>query len=120
MCATYYEIGRMIVVEEQEGESRAEYGKRLIEGLSNYLIDQFGKGFSVTNLKYFRRFYLVYSDNVTQKLIIDSDKRISQSLIDLFKNEKLESIHQSVIGEFYPFQLSWTHYLILMRIDNYH
>lgn len=118
MCATYYEIGRMIVVKEQDGESRAEYGRKLIEGLSEYLGEQFGKGFSVANLKNARQFYLVYSNLLSQGSVVDSKKQKSQSLISFFENEKSEPIRQSLISEFYPFRLSWTHYLILMRIEN--
>ena len=118
MCATYYEIGRMIVVKEQDGESRAEYGRKLIEGLSEYLGEQVGKGFSVANLKNARQFYLVYSNLLSQGSVVDSEKQKSQSLISFFENEKSEPIRQSLISEFYPFRLSWTHYLILMRIEN--
>ena len=49
MVYTYYEIGRMIVEEEQNGADRAEYGKRVLEELSVYLTENYGKGFSVGN-----------------------------------------------------------------------
>lgn len=90
MVYTYFEIGRMIVEEEQKGKERAEYGKQIIKELSKRLISEFGKGFSTTNLKQMRQFYLTYSK--------------SQTLSDQF--EKLD------------FQLSWSHYLFLMKIDN--
>ena len=61
MVYAYYEIGRMIVEEEQHGENRAAYGKQLLKGLSDYLTQNFGKGFSVGNLKNIRQFYKVYS-----------------------------------------------------------
>lgn len=51
MVYAYYEIGKMIVEEEQHGENRAAYGKQILQELSKYLTDQFGKGFSTTNLK---------------------------------------------------------------------
>ena len=51
MVYAYYEIGRMIVEEEQHGANRAAYGKQLLKELSAYLTDIFGKGFSTTNLK---------------------------------------------------------------------
>ena len=97
MCVTYFEIGRMIVEEEQGGKARAEYGRGLLKELSAYLTGRFGKGFSLTNLKNAKQFYLLYSPAITQVPPIKPSK--SQSLIDLFK-------------------LSWTHYLILMRIKN--
>jgi len=61
MVATYFEIGRIIVEEEQNGKYRAEYGKGILKELSNQLTKQFGKGFSETNLKQMRQFYLNYS-----------------------------------------------------------
>ena len=54
----YYEIGRMIVEEEQNGENRAAYGKKILKELSDYLTEHYGKGFSVGNLKNIRQFYL--------------------------------------------------------------
>ncbi len=61
MVYAYYEIGRIIVEEEQRGERRAAYGQQLLKGLSDYLTQNFGKGFSVRNLKNIRQFYKVYS-----------------------------------------------------------
>ncbi len=49
MVCTYFEIGRMIVQEEQNRKDRAEYGKQLLKGLSEQLTNDFGKGFSVVN-----------------------------------------------------------------------
>ena len=60
MGATYFEVGRMIVEEEQGGKAKAEYGRKLIPELSDYLKSRLGKGFSETNLKNFRKFYQVY------------------------------------------------------------
>lgn len=54
MVYACFEIGRMIVEEEQHGENRAEYGMRLLKELSDYLTQNFGKGFSVGNLKNIR------------------------------------------------------------------
>lgn len=64
MVYTYYEIGKRIVEEEQNGNDRAEYGKHLISELSDYLTKNLGKGFSVGNLKNIRQFYRVYSNDV--------------------------------------------------------
>ena len=57
---TYYEIGRMIVEDEQGGKERADYGKTLLKDLSAKLTDRFGQGWSVENLTLMRKFYLVY------------------------------------------------------------
>ena len=61
MAHSYFEIGRLIVEEEQNGFEKADYGKFLLIELSKNLIKEFGKGFSVTNLKQMRQFYLCYS-----------------------------------------------------------
>ena len=85
MVFTYFEIGRMIVEEEQNGKERAEYGKQILKELSKRLNAEFGKGFSQRNLEQMRQFYLTYS-----------------------KAQTLSA----------EFNLSWSHYLKLMRIDN--
>ncbi|MDR0847077.1 MAG: PDDEXK nuclease domain-containing protein [Lactobacillales bacterium] len=90
MVITYYEIGRRIVEKEQKGADRAEYGQKLIKGMSTYLTEHLGRGFSITNLKQMKKFYLIYSSN--QK---------GQLLTDLFEPA-----------------ISWTHYVQLMRITN--
>lgn len=95
MVLTYFEIGRMIVEEEQNGKERADYGTKLLIELSQNLTEEFGKGFSITNLKQMRQFYSVYSKK--QILSVKSEK--GQTLSDEFK-------------------LSWSHYLKLMRIDD--
>ena len=74
MVYAYYEIGRMIVEEEQHGANRAAYGKQLLKELSAYLTDIFGKGFSTTNLKQMRQFYLTYAND-----------QIGQTLSDQFE-----------------------------------
>ena len=103
MVVTYYEIGRRIIEQEQHGENRAQYGKRIIEGLSDYLTENIGKGYSSENLKLMRRFYTVYSKNAA----------ISQNA----KYTDLIRIGQSPITQFNP-NISWTHYIQLMCIAN--
>lgn len=100
MVYAYYEVGRMIVEQEQHGENRAAYGKQILKELSVYLKEHLGKGFSVTNLKQMRQFYLVYEQD-----------KISQTVSDQFKNLPTVSTGRK-------FYLSWSHYLILMRIEN--
>ena len=56
MVLTYFEIGKMIVEEEQNGKERANYGSQLLSGLSVSLTQDFGKGFSITNLQQMRQF----------------------------------------------------------------
>jgi predicted nuclease of restriction endonuclease-like (RecB) superfamily len=61
MVFTYFEIGRMIVEEEQGGSERAEYGKYILQELAKRLTSEFGKGFSQRNLEQMRQFFLIYS-----------------------------------------------------------
>lgn len=96
MVYTYYEIGRMIVEDEQEGQGRAKYGKQVLEDLSNRLTIEFGRGFSVVNLRQMRAFFQTFSIQQT----------ISAELIEAGMNQKPK------------FVLSWSHYLKLMRIEN--
>jgi len=65
MTQTYWEIGKRIVEEEQDGEKRAKYGKAIIKNLSDELTKEFGKGFSADNIKGMRRFYLAYQKSET-------------------------------------------------------
>lgn len=66
MVIAYWLIGREIVQEIQAGEERAEYGKRVIEQLSADLNNRYGRGFSTTNLRYFRTFYKTYSHRIPE------------------------------------------------------
>jgi predicted nuclease of restriction endonuclease-like (RecB) superfamily len=83
MVQTYWEIGKTIVEEEQQGEKRAEYGVYLLDSLSQRLTTEFGKGFDRTNISKMRVFYLAYP------------------IVDALR-----------------LQLSWTHYRLLLRIDD--
>ncbi|MBQ7062534.1 MAG: DUF1016 family protein [Bacteroidales bacterium] len=62
MVNAYWQIGRRIVEEEQGGAERANYGKQILKQLSVALTEEFGKGFSVQNLYYFRQFYLTFPE----------------------------------------------------------
>lgn len=60
MVQSYWEIGRLIVEDEQQGESRAEYGKQQLQQLSQQLTERLGKGFDITNLRKMRTFYQAF------------------------------------------------------------
>ncbi len=102
MVLTYFEIGRIIVEEEQKGKARAEYGKGILKGLSEKLTKEFGKGFSVDNLENMRRFYLTYS--ISEKSSRKSNEKKSETVSRIFDETN--------------FKLSWSHYLFLLKIDN--
>ena len=78
-----WEIGRLIVEDEQGGKRKADYGKAVLEGLASRLTVEYGEGYTLTNLKYMRQFYLAFP--------------IGHALRD---------------------ELNWTHYRILMRVDD--
>jgi len=122
MCATYFEIGRQIVEEEQGGQTRAAYGTKLLVELSTYLNIRFGKGFSVSTLKNARKFYQVYGLSIGQTIFAQSENaeksNIRKSLADVLEGKSVSSIGQTIFAQSYPFNLSWSHYLILMRIKN--
>ncbi len=109
MVFTYFNIGKMIVEEEQNGKERADYGKQLLKGLSQTLTKEFGKGFSVTNLKQMRFFYLTYQKG--QTLSDDLGNKTSETLSPELKDKKNQALSVK-------FELSWSHYLKLMRIDD--
>ena len=102
---TFYAIGRWIVEVEQQGESRAKYGRQIIKNLSEVMNTQFGRGFSVDTLENARKFYLTYQD------------RISETVFRKFAVEKSETVFR-LFEETLPFTLPWSHYLLLMRIKD--
>ncbi|MBI5915076.1 MAG: DUF1016 domain-containing protein, partial [Bacteroidetes bacterium] len=83
MLSAYWELGRLIVEEEQHGKERADYGEALVESLATRLTEEFGKGFTRDNLWLMRQFYLTFP-------IPDALRR----------------------------ELTWTHYRLLMRVQN--
>lgn len=70
MVQTYWQIGKMLVEDEQQGEKRAKYGTNQLQNISKELTKEFGKGFDVSNLRNMRRFYLTFpiQETVSPKL----------------------------------------------------
>jgi len=97
MVQTYWQIGKRIVEQEQQGHSRAGYGDFLIAGLSKYLLDTLGRGFSEANLRNMRHFYQTFPD-----FDLSSTQRV----------ENLQSVTHCVTN------LSWTNIRLIMRIDD--
>ena len=117
MCITYYEVGRMIIEEEQGGQARAEYGRGLLKELSAYLANRVGRGFSETNLRNARKFYQVYSPSIRQLRSAAGLQKQQKSSAELNRDQGFQ-IQQIISAEFNPFKLGWSHYQILMRIKN--
>lgn len=112
MVYTYYEIGRYIVEDEQEGENRAKYGKQVLVELSARLTEKLGKGWSAEHLRLIRNFYLVYSS-----------PKIQNSGLEIQTNPKIQNTGLEIQTEngkqcLPNFMLPWSHYLVLMRMDN--
>lgn len=132
MVYTYYNIGKIIFEYEQKGEKRAKYGEYLLIDLSTRLTNKFGKGYSIHNLKLFRKFYLIFSKDQISATVLpqfnkDKKNSIGETLfLQLDDNEK-NSIGSTLFTQFdylpitdkgRRFYLSWSHYLKLMRIEN--
>ena len=122
MCVTYFVVGHMIVEEEQGGKARAEYGRGLLKELSAYLGMRFGRGYSVSTLTNARKFYQTYSTSISQtlftKLEATDDSQKSQTMSTIFLNDGFSGFRRIISDEVNPFIVSWSHYLILMRIKN--
>jgi predicted nuclease of restriction endonuclease-like (RecB) superfamily len=101
MVVAYWEIGKRIVEHEQGGKAKAGYGEGLLKELSQKLTADFGKGFTVVSLKNYRQFYLTFPE---------SGK--SSALRSQFKKETVQK------GHALRAELSWTHYRLLMRVEN--
>lgn len=111
LVATYWLIGRRIVEYEQKGKERAEYGQELLEKLSQDLKRRFGRGFSPDNLEAMRRFYLNYPINISETVPRKLEEQKSET----------PSRNSEITSAIYPlterFTLSWSHYRLLMRLD---
>lgn len=125
MVLTYFEIGRMIVEDEQKGENRAEYGKGLLMDLSFHLTEKFGKGFSYSNLKQIRQFFLTYSIGQTPSVLFENIEKKSTTIRQTLSgqlqntdNEKFKTSDTTSRKSFPELNLSWSHYLKLMRIKD--
>ena len=112
-----WRIGQRIVEEEQNGASRAEYGKHVIEVASAALTKEFGKGFSETNIMNFKKFYLKFKELT-----------ISQTVSEEFKKQKQQTLSDELSSHFQKGQtppaqfelrlLPWSHYERLIRVED--
>ena len=113
MVYTYYGVGQYIVEFEQNGDYRAAYGKGVLNRLSTKLTGLFGKGWSVDTLENCRKFFQVYS--------ISSDDQTKSETLSRKSGNHSHEISETPSRKSdnrLSFTLSWSHYLILMRIDN--
>ena len=125
LVATYWLVGRRVVEYEQKGKERAEYGEALLKRLSGDLTKQFGKGWGEPHLRAIRQFYLIYGDiEKRYTLCSESGKPDETNIrhtpcIELSPSPILPSKLQTLSVEFFNtlFPLSWSHYRLLMRLD---
>jgi len=123
---TNFEIGRRIVEHEQQGATRAEYGKELLKLLSARLTEEFGRGFSKANLEYMRRFYLEWRHSdpqITQKASgqfapLQIGQKVSAQFGRKAQTLSAESAIPAKGSQKSPFTLSWSHYVLLLTIKN--
>ena len=110
---TSFLLGHYIIEQEQQGQERAKYGLKIIDSLSAYLTKEYGRGFSRSNVAGMRQFYMTYKDR-EDEIIQSQIGQLGQGI----------EIVQSGIGQLdimyskLPFKLSWTHYQVLMRIED--
>lgn len=120
MVLAYWLIGREIVQHVQGGKGRAEYGKKVVEDLSTRLTERYGKGFSVTNLWYFRQFYQAFQNRFQIPHPTGGESSGSSIPHPAGGEFQLAAIPHPADEElpqgFSP-QLSWSHYRALMRVD---
>lgn len=111
-------IGREIVEEEQNGKYRADYGKQVIEELSQRLLSDYGPGYSVQNLWLIRQFYLNYPRLLSPAKIPHALRGESSSHNKLANTGILYAPRRESwkSGQLNP-NFSWTHYRILLRVD---
>ena len=126
--ASNWLVGRRIVEQEQHGEARAQYGKHVIEIASLALTEEFGKGYSKTQIINFRKFYLSFKYLPIHQTVSDKSESKHQTLSDLLptKGQTPSVLSESDIqpmpsaelelAQILPANLSWSHYERLMRI----
>ena len=112
-----WRIGQRIVEQEQNGASRAEYGKHVIEIASAALTEEFGKGFSETNIMNFKKFYLKFKElTIPQTLSEEFKKQKHQTLSD--ESSLLPQKGQTPPAQFELRLLPWSHYERLIRVED--
>jgi predicted nuclease of restriction endonuclease-like (RecB) superfamily len=114
MTATYWEIGRRIVEQEQRGQKRAQYGKALLHRLAGDLTARFGKGFSERNLLAMREFFLAWS--IPQTVSAESSEPGRTG--DTEENPQTASAKSAGLARPSPFPLPWSHYVRLLSVND--
>ena len=114
MVEAYWNIGKSII-EEQGGNEKAEYGTGLLKELSKQMTQDFGKGFTVANLKNMRQFYLTFPNGYALRSELSWTH---YRLLMRVENENAREFYMQEAGYALRSELSWTHYRLLMRVEN--
>jgi len=128
LTSAYWQIGRRIVEHEQQGRRRAEYGRQLVERLSQDLTAKHGRGFSKRNLEQMRAFYLGWeiaqtpSAQFEARVIcsaLSSESGGTRAQTPSGRSEIAQTVSARLTNGLIPvtFPLSWSHYVRLMSVD---
>ncbi|MHB8579334.1 MAG: PDDEXK nuclease domain-containing protein [Ignavibacteriaceae bacterium] len=133
MVEAYWNIGRLIVEEEFKWKKRADYGSFLIKEISNKLTKDFGEGFTETNVRYFRLFFLAFpihhalrdefrtlDNSKLHPMSGESTASISHALSDESGKIKIQDAARRNSIELQKYlrpELSWTHYRLLLKLE---
>lgn len=125
MVIAYWLIGHEIVQEIQGGEERAEYGKKVLKELSGKLTKRYGRGFSSTNLKYFRLFYQVFSDRspairhkaCDELQFAPEPSQICHKVCDVSGDLSM-AVEKSGSIKGFSSTLGWSHYRTLTKVEH--
>jgi len=126
MVEAYWLVGKRIVDEEQQGEDRAAYGKEILKTLSAELNAEFGKGFSLTNLQNFRKFYLtfgfwgieqtasaIFTNQIEQTVSVQSGAEMEKEKSKSKAEESKNLIWRTAFAK-----LTWSHFERIIRVEN--
>jgi len=126
MVEAYWLVGKRIVDEEQQGEDRAAYGKEILKTLSTELNAEFGKGFSLTNLQNFRKFYLtfgfwgieqtasaIFTNQIEQTVSVKSGTEMEKEKTKSKADESKNLIWRTAFAK-----LTWSHFERIIRVEN--
>ena len=98
MVETYWNIGRRIVEQEQQGKERANYGEQLLVNLSRYLSSTFGRGFSLANLKNFRQFYLTWPNDEIRYTLCSELSWYDKKVLEISSRRGAENAEKEILG----------------------
>ncbi|MBK8481861.1 MAG: DUF1016 family protein [Proteobacteria bacterium] len=122
MVNAYWHVGRELVEVEQHGKVRADYGERLVAKLAKRLSERFGGGMGVATLRRIRRFYLTYPSGTALPSDVSGLEIRSTALIESPVPEKRSAalIESATDRALFPPALGWSHYLVLIRVQDNH